>query len=230
MAQKDAPIFTPEQAKERNAPAKWTFLKDGLPLIRNTLTFLALSIALGGTVGGASRVLMLKLQTSMNAAQAQRNDARNKLLQAEKEKNEIQAYQPRYLALRERGFLGEERRLDWMEYIRQIRENRKLLPVGYEISARQAFQDNPAVAGNLELRGSRIRLRMGLLHELDLFNFLDDLSEKGFYTAQECTVKRTSTATEDPQSPKLDAECILYWLTIGERTAATGEPPRPATR
>jgi hypothetical protein len=201
-------------------------MKDDFPLIRKAFIVLIASLLLSAALVGAGRTLRLKQQDSMNQAQAQRSDSNNKLRQAENDKQEIQDYQPRFATLRERGFVGEERRLDWMEYIQRIRESRKLLPIAYEISAQQVFQVGPEVTlGDLELRGSKMKLQMGLLHEGDLLNFLDDLKHKGFYTVQECKVKRAGTEPESAHLP-LAAECVIYWLTLGERADGTEKTPQ----
>lgn len=215
-------ISLPKQAQR-------SFMQDDFPLIRMALIVLVASLLASAALVGASRAFQTRQRDDMAQAQAQRNDADNKLRQAKIDKQEIQEYQSRYLRLRGRGFVGEEKRLDWMEQIKSIRESRKLLPITYEISAQQVFQVDPEVSiGDLELRGSKIKFQMDLLHEGYLLNFLDDLSGKGFYTVQECTVKRVGAEPVNSQSPRLTAECALYWLTLGERTGSHGEAPNPA--
>ena len=213
-------------AKDKSAPAERSFVKDDFPLIRKAFIVLIASLLLSAALVGACRTLRLKQQDDMTQAQVQRNDANNKLRQAENDKQEIQDYQPKFVTLRERGFVGEERRLDWMEYIQHIRESRKLLPITYEVSAQQVFQVSPEVSiGDLELRGSKMKLQMGLLHEGDLLNFLDDLKRKGFYTVQECKVKRAGAEPESAHLP-LAAECVIYWLTLGERADSPEQTPQ----
>lgn len=213
-------------AKDKSASAERSFVKDDFPLIRKAFIVLIASLLLSAALVGAGRTIQLKQQDDMTQAQVQRNDASNKRRQAENDKQEIQDYQPRFVTLRERGFVGEERRLDWIEHIQHIRESRKLLPITYEISARQVFQVGPEVTlGNLELRGSKMKLQMGLLHEGDLLNFLDDLKDKGFYTVQECKVKRAGAEPESAHLP-LAAECVIYWLTLGERAGSPEQTPQ----
>lgn len=227
MAQ-SKPNLKQDQAKEKGAPAKHSFMKDDFPLIRKALIVLVASLLSSAALVGAGKAILTQQKDRMNQAQAQRNDAINKRRQAENDKQEIQDYQPKYLRLRERGFVGEERRLDWMEHIKHIRENRKLLPITYEISAQQVFQVDPEISiGDLELRGSKMIFQMDLLHEGDLLNFLDDLSSKGFYTMQECKVKRIDREQENLRAPQLAAECALYWLTLGESTGNQNETPQP---
>ena len=215
-----------DPAKDKNAPVERSFVKDDFPLLRKALIVLVASLLLSAALVFAGKAILIKQQDNMNQAQAQRNDANSKLHQAENDKQEIHDYQPKFLTLRERGFVGEERRLDWIEHIKQIRENRKLLPITYEISAQQVFQVDPEVTlGDLELRGSKMKLQMELLHEGDLLNFLDDLKHKGFYTVQECKVKRAGTEPESAHLP-LAAECVIYWLTLGERAGSPEQTPQ----
>ena len=212
---------------DKSAPVERPSRKDDFLLLRKALIIFAASLLSSAALIYAGRFILAR--HGVNQAQEQRSDALNKRRQAEKDKQEIQEYQPRFLALRERGFVGEERRLDWMEHIRHIRENRKLLPITYEISAQQLFQVPPDVPiGDMELRGSKMKLQMDLLHEGDLLNFLNDLSRKEFYTVQECAIKRAGKAPENTQSPRLSAECTLYWLTLGEQTDNSDKTPNPA--
>ncbi len=214
-------------AKEKSAPSERSFMKDDFPLVRKAFIILAASLLSSMALVGAGKALLTEQQNGMNQAQTQRNDALNKRRQAEQDNLEIHDYQPKFMTLRARGFVGEEKRLDWMEQIKSIRESRNLFPISYEISAQQVFQVSPEVSlGSLELRGSKIKLQMGLLHEGDLLNFLDDLSSKEFYTVRECTVKRADGVPKDAQSPRLAAECILYWLTLGERAGSPEQIPQ----
>jgi hypothetical protein len=214
------------QAMDKNAPAERSFMKNDFPLIRKALIVLVISLLSGAALVGAGRAFLAKQQDGMNQAQAQRGDALSKRRQAETDKQEIHDYQPKFVTLRERGFVGEERRLDWIEHIKHIRESRKLLPITYEISAQQVFQVDPEVPiGDLELRGSKMKLRMDLLHEGDLLNFLDDLKRKGFYTVQECTIKRAGTEPESAHLP-LVTECAVYWLTLSERADSPEQTPQ----
>ncbi|MBZ0095872.1 MAG: hypothetical protein K8H75_10965 [Sulfuricella sp.] len=213
-------------AKDKSAPTERSFVKDDFPLIRKAFIVLIASLLLSAALVGAGRTIRLKQQDDMTQAQVQRNDANNKRRQAENDRQEIQDYQSRFVTLRERGFVGEERRLDWIEHIQHIRESRKLLPITYEISAQRVFQLGPEVSiGDLELRGSKMQLQMNLLHEGDLLNFLDDLKDKGFYTVQECKVKRAGAEPESAHLP-LAAECVIYWLTLGERPGSPEQTPQ----
>lgn len=191
--------------------------RNDMDFIRKALIALGASIVFSASLIGVSRMILHKLQATGLQLQAQRDEARNRFIQAATEKDEIKNYQPKFLVLRERGFFGEEKRLDLIEYIKHIHESRRLLPLNYEISAQQTLQLEPTVlTPDLELRSSKIVLQMDLLHEMDLFNFLGDLKNKAFFTSQACGIKRKDTVTQDATSPRLSAECTLYLLSVGE--------------
>jgi hypothetical protein len=197
--------------------------RNEMDFIRSALITLGICILLSATLVGASRMVLHRLQETSTQLSAQRDEARGRFTQAATEKEDIRTYQPKFLQLRARGFYGEEKRLDLIEHIRHIHDSRKLLPLNYEISAQQPFQlEQNILTPDLELRSSKIVLQMDLLHEMDLFNFLSDLKTNTFYTTQACTIKRAETVLQTAATPRLNAECILYLLTVGEHTADGG--------
>ncbi|MDD5331080.1 MAG: hypothetical protein PHX38_13845 [Sulfuricella sp.] len=198
--------------------------KRDFPLVRRALATFAISLLLAAILTGASLAVLRSEQDALSRAQAQRNEAGNRRLQAETARRDILAFQPEFIRLRERGLVGEEKRLDWMEQIGRIREERKLLPISYEFSARQDFRIDPSLLpGELQLRASKLTLHMDLLHELDLLGLLDELKTEGFYVAQACSIKRTGKEEQAPLSPRLGAECTLYRPTLGEPIPAVNE-------
>ena len=185
-------------------------------------------VTFAGTLGIATAAVfatfwhMDAARTTENLAITARDAAKSRMVHAETEKSEIRLYQPQFLELRRKGLIGEERRLNWVEAIRQIQEQRRLLPLSYEIEPQQPYRLEIRVpTGDYQLRGSRMALHMDLLHELDLFNFLADLRQAGSFTVQDCSIKRAASASTAALSPTLTAECTLNWLTL---------VPHPAVR
>jgi hypothetical protein len=193
--------------------------RNDVNFVRKALIVLGIALLFSAALVGATRMILHKLEETGMQLQAQREEARNRYTVAATEKEEIREYQPKFLQLRARGFFGEEKRLDLIEHIKHIHDNRKLLPLNYEISAQQPFQlDSAVLTPDLELRSSKIVLQMDLLHEMDLFDFLADLKNKAFYTSQACAIKRVDSPLQTASAPRLAAECTLYWLSVGEHT------------
>ena len=220
-----------EKSKEKGAGRRASFYRQQFPLIRWPLIALALSGVLGVTLVAYSKIMLSTRSDEKTEAETALADSKSKLAQAETDQQIIQAYSRKYAALRGQGFYGEEKRLDWIERINHVQQVRKLFPIIYEIAAQQAFRvDASLSADDLELRGSKMRWQMNLLHEGDLFNFLDDLKAKGLYTVDGCTIKRLESGAliSGPLDPRLSAECSLYRVTLVERSA-NREPAIAAT-
>jgi hypothetical protein len=200
--------------KPRRAAALPYWLRE-FALIRLQVTAFVLTVAVAVGAVSASRWYWHQARDFQAWAQQKRNAARDRLFNAETEKREIRLYQPQYAALRERGLIGQENRLDWVDAIRQIQEQRKLMPISYELEPQQPVRmDAGMELGGYRLHGSRMNLHMDLLHEGDLFVLLDDLRQRSFYSAQDCSIKRAASGLPAPLAPTLSADCTLNWLTL----------------
>jgi hypothetical protein len=202
----------------------------GLASLRRPLAVFVAALLLAALVGGVSLYLRRGQERLLARAEAAHSAALFKLQNTERERSEIRAYQPRFLNLVARGLVGQENRLAWIDAIRRSQATRRLLAVSYEIEPQQVVNlSAPVALGDYQLRASRMQLHMGLLHELDLFNLLDDLRAAGLFTVQDCRIKRLEVPPDAGLVPRLTADCTLAWLTLGPPPAApaprTGHPP-----
>ena len=207
-----------------------SFLHDDFPIIKQACIRLGICLAFAAVLIGGSHFFYLQQSGLQQAAQTELAQAQGKYTYAANEKNDIKEFQPRYIQLVERGFVGEEKRLDIVELIQTIQAKYRLLPMSYELFPQQIISIGELVTeptatpitttGNLELRASKLVFRMNLLHEMDMFNLFKDLRERGQFIPQSCSVK-TSNAVNSLNSPhQLEAECSLQWITMGRRAAA----------
>jgi hypothetical protein len=216
------------QTKPKEVPRARSFLRDDFPFIRNASITLLVCILIAAALVSGSEYMFKKEIQAKAAVQPIYDQAREKYLRAENEKREIHDFQPKYKQLIAKGFIGEEKRLDWMEGIKRIQAERALPPIEYEISAQQPFQEDPTLeTGALELRASKMAVKMSLLHEVDLLDFLDDLKSTQAYALHDCNIKRARFNIQDKLASRLYAECSLYWITLGRRAGADGDNPSP---
>lgn len=174
--------------------------------------------------GAASWNASRQADALAQAAQV-RGAAYGRFQNVESEKQDIAIYQPRFMELQAGGLIGDENRLAWIEAIKSIQGNRKLVSASYEIEAQQPIVfATPMALGDYQLRASRMRVELGLVHELDLFNFLDDLRGAGRFTVQDCNMKRTDAPAESLGVARLTANCTLLFLTLGNAAPAKGSP------
>ncbi|MFZ6758774.1 hypothetical protein ACO0K9_16335 [Undibacterium sp. Ji50W] len=226
MAQKN-PIPakpSPASTSPKDAAVAHSFFRDDFPVIRKASIKLGICIVIALILVGGSQLVLLKQEAINLQAQTELDQAQGKYTLAVNEKNDIREFQPRYVQLMRRGFVGDENRLDIIEYVHSIQESRKLLPIAYEIFPQKNFQLDPSISiGELELRGSKLVVKMGLLHELDMLTFLTDLSAKGILSPQACSLKAIEAAKDKLLSARLEAECTLYWITMGRPVPASKE-------
>lgn len=184
-------------------------------LIRMAVVSFAGTLGIGMAAVFASNYYKTDAADYKAQTQQIRDTAYSRFAQVETEKREIRAYQPQFVALRSKGLVGEENRLDWIENIRQVQEQRRLLSLSYDIAPQQPVTlEQPLMQGDYQLRASRMSLHMELLHEMDLFNFLDDMKRRNYFAVQECSLRRQAGAANQPNSPNLAADCTLNWLTL----------------
>jgi hypothetical protein len=153
------------------------------------------------------------------ATTAQRSEVQTKLASANEEEREIKANLQQYQALAARGIIGEEKRLDWVDTITAIKNERHLFNIGYSIEPQKPL-DYPGFApGGVNFMVSRVKIEIQLLHEEDLLNFIDDLAKRGrsYLAVRSCDVKRIdrgSSGVGTTLAPRLQASCGFDLITI----------------
>ena len=104
-------------------------------------------------------------------------EARNKVQRSGQEKGIIEHYIEPYRQLERAGIVGEERRISWIDALRAANQEADLYGVEYEVSPQQSYAfSNEVGAGSLTVHQSIMKLRLGLLHEGDLFRFFEALA------------------------------------------------------
>ena len=187
-------------------------------LIRTAVLTAVAAVTIGLTCVLVTGWRQQDADAELQRVQRVRDTAYSRYAHVDNEKRDIRNFQQRYIELRERGLIGEEKRLEWVDAIRQTQEQRKLLPLSYEIDPQQPVRLESALdLGEYQLQGSRMRLHMELLHEMDLFDFLGDLRERSFFAVQDCSIKRLGVVAGAPGvavGPTLGADCTLNWITM----------------
>lgn len=159
----------------------------------------------------------LALQQQRNALQA----AQQRLNQGQVQQQLIATHQSAYQALAERGFIGPEHRLAWIEAAQQANHDAGLYGLDYRLAPRTA---TPAIrAQGLPLGQTVMTLTLPLLLETDLPRFLAALKTRapGVYHVRGCNLTRlSSSAFEATHQPRLQAECELLWFTVANPEGA----------
>jgi len=190
--------------------------------IRWSLVLLVMLLSLGAAAVVAALQLDIRAEVAHRKAMDSRLEIRNKLARAQDEEKELREKIAKHQLMMDQGIIGQEHRLDWVEKIRQIKQDRKLIDLQYELSPQHAV-DKSIVAtegGGFEVMASPMKLQLKMLHEEDLLNFLADLrkNSEAYVRPRQCTLSRLAPqAREQANTALLSAECQLDWITLREK-------------
>ena len=183
--------------------------------------FVALILA-GVACAFAADNYLQKTKTLGAATSAQRAEVQAKLASANEEEREIKANLQQYQALAARGIVGEENRLDWVDTVTAIKNERRLFNISYSIEPQKELAyPGFSPGGGVKFLVSRVKLSIQLLHEEDLLNFIDDLSRRGkpYLSVRSCNVTRASLGGGTTLAPRLQGECVFDLITISHGKA-----------
>lgn len=146
------------------------------------------------------------------------NQARQKFQFSGMEKESIIQYLPVYNELLAKGFIGEERRIEWIERLRQIHADRKLFSIDYSIGQQERYIPKfiPSM-GTFIMQRSTMTLDLDMLHEGDLTHLLGDLRENTPpFIVRDCEITRPVGAMINAKKvvANLKAKCEIDWLTL----------------
>jgi len=182
-------------------------------------------------IGGGTVWMTEQMKKSSNRAlletTAKRKDIQAKLARARDEQQELTEKLNRFQALRDRGYIGPERRLDWVEAIARIKTAHRILKLEYDFAPQRQVDagilPGGGSVGGFDIMSSQMRLQIFLLHEGELLNFLADLrgdlrsTVQALVHVRSCAIERlTPNDAERGSKAQLKAECILEWITLRE--------------
>jgi hypothetical protein len=159
--------------------------------------------------------------------QNQLKEARTRLQKSGDEKEIIVKYLDEFRQLERAGFVGEEQRINWLDGLRVANLRADLFGVDYQIGTQAPYAYAASFdPGPITLHQSVMRLRFRLLHEADLMRFLNALAAQGggFFTVDQCSLRRIDTRGVIRYQPNINADCDLSWVTAKVTPAAPAKP------
>lgn len=157
------------------------------------------------------------LQTQQNLL----NAARQRYQSSGMEKDTITEYLPQYQALINKGFVGEERRIEWVDELRAQHKMHKLFGIKYSISQQEDYKPTFASSlGGFIMHRSVMKLDLDMLHEGDILQLTESLSanEATPFMLRDCEVTRLNGGGQLSKQliANLHAACEIDWLTLRE--------------
>ena len=187
-------------------------------VLRGSLIFLLVSAAIAGVALSTSYRFWNKQEVLLKSANSALSSTRGQYRALDDEEDIIATYLPRYSSLEEEGIIGRERRLDWIDVLRETARKVQLPNLEYALDAQRPFDVGVDLkVGEYGVYASTMNLNLGLLHEGDLVRFfaLFRDSAPGLFGVTECDLERRSeTPSNNPQARNVTASCELKFITI----------------
>ncbi len=170
-------------------------------------------------------------QQALQAQQDSLSSAKQRYLSSGMEKQVITEYLPGYKNLISKGFVGEERRIEWVDELRRQHKNFKLFSIKYSIGLEAPYKPSFVTSmGGFVLNRSVMTLELDMLHEEDLLQLTEQLSPKNEkdFILRDCEMTRlNSTGNIGKQLvANLHAKCDLDWLTLREPSNVQAVTPQ----
>lgn len=186
--------------------------------LRNPILGFGVVLALVGSLAFYAESFKRQQEQAVYAQKIQLNQARQKLMSSGQEREGIVRYLPLYQALLSVGFVGEEQRIEWIETIRKLHQQHKLFSIEYTIGPQENVAPSylPSL-GNFTLHRYKMKLELGMLHEMDLLVLLNGLrGQPTPFIVRSCEMVRPNRRkiSAIALTPNLHAQCELEWYTL----------------
>lgn len=164
-----------------------------------------------------------KATAGRDATLSAKSQVEQRLGQVRTEEQEIKARTQQYQRLEERGIFGPERRLEWTELLRDLQAQLMIPGMNYELGAQAPLDRTPGSGPAFHV--SAMKLKLELLHEEDLLNFLNRLRQQAsaLTLVRNCRLARAAAAPPAASGALLTAECEIDWITL-RQPSAEGKP------
>ncbi len=187
-----------------------------LQALRNPLLVLIAVLLIAAAVVYSTEQLKVSAERQLAQQQARLNEARTRLQKSGDEKDIIVRYRDAFQALQRAGFVGEEKRINWLDGLRVTNQQADLFGIDYQIGSQKKYQYAASLnPGQIQLFESEMRLRFRLLHEEDIIRFFGLLERQnlGIFHVDQCEMRRIDTRGVIRFQPNVSADCEVSWIT-----------------
>lgn len=196
------------------------FTREDLKRLRLPIVLASALVLVGAACLATSEYLLDAARKTGEEARQGRVSAQGRVSKVSEEERGIRENLVYYDRMRRSGLLSDQNRLDWIESIARIKNERKLFEIKYSIEPQKPL-DYPGIVatGTADFMVSRIKIEMQLLHEEDMLNFLADLEASGraYMSVRHCTLTRIIRGAQPAAAtlqPRLGAECQIDVITM----------------
>lgn len=169
-------------------------------------------------------------QQSLNAQLREERESLTERLGAISDEERLQQqYADSYQGFVDRGVIGEEKRLNWIEKMQEITTSRRLFEIDYQIG--NQVRHNPeafafTADSTIELQSTTMQFNLGMLHDIDFLMFLEDYAANvdGIFIPLRCAMAPVSEELTFAVELRGNfmADCEVEWLTVSDPDQGKG--------
>ena len=192
--------------------------------LRGPIVLFALALALGGAAAGSAVRFHDETVRDYERQKGRLESIRSRYRTIDEQRRLIETWLPAFRDLQTAGIVGEERRLAWIETLREVAAQVQLPSLRYRIERRTAYEAGLALDGVYRPFSTVVRIEAGLLHEGDLERLIRELAVRGagLHRIERCDVHRAGPSfVMRPGAINLSAKCDLRWITLTRVEART---------
>lgn len=127
-----------------------------------------------------------------------------------------------YRELQTQGLVGSPKRLQWLETLRRIGEEKKLPGIAFTLEGSESIQQNVDSYWHedVPVRATNMRINLQLGHEGELYDILEGLRTKapGLFNVEHCQFQWLEDSNDEILLSRLRGSCDLRWYTAKDIT------------
>lgn len=196
--------------------------KEGFRTLKVSWTLLALSVFVSTSFVLGSLWFLDQEKKENTSSGVRLKEAKARVEAARRERENLQESSAVFRTLVARGLLQAEKRLDLVEMLNSLRTRHGVFAMDYEVSPQRALVlPGSRNFDSIDVLASRVRLKVRALHEGDLIDFIEGLTNgrQGLYPIDRCVLRRLDTAQPNAIQPRVEADCMMEWITLREKRA-----------
>lgn len=129
----------------------------------------------------------------------------------------IETYLKNYKELHNNAFIGEERRLSWIESMKKANEEIKLPKFNYTIHAQEEYiRPGLKQTKKVKAASSKMDIYLGVLHEEDVFKVFEllDANVQSYFNVESCDFYKGKISELKVDAENLSVHCVLNWVHL----------------
>ena len=188
------------------------------PALRGAIALFVLALAVGAAAAGGAIRFHHDAMRGFERERERLESVRSRYRTINGQRRLMDAWLPRFHGLQRDGVIGEERRLAWIERLREAAARVRLPSLRYRIERRTVYETGlEPGTGAYRPFSTVVRLEVGLLHEGDLERLFRELAVPGagLHRVERCEIRRAGPEfVIGRDAINLFAECDLRWITF----------------